>query len=136
MINFIELTDYQMASVFILMLFFHVVDDYYLQGCLSELKQKDWWKNQKGYTEFYKDDYIIALICHATSWSFMINLPWLILTKGNSNAYIILFMGNLIIHAIVDDLKANQKMINLKQDQAIHLFQVFTTWAAYIMIYC
>ena len=30
--------------VLFLMLFLHVVDDYYLQGILASMKQKSWWQ--------------------------------------------------------------------------------------------
>ena len=32
-------------SILILMLFAHIVDDYYLQGWLASAKQKKWWEN-------------------------------------------------------------------------------------------
>jgi hypothetical protein len=37
------------------------------------------------------------------------------------------FMINLTIHAIVDDAKANKKLINLCVDQFIHFGQIFVT---------
>ena len=36
-------------------------------------------------------------------------------------------VGNTIIHAIVDDLKANKKRLNLVQDQLLHLAQIVIT---------
>lgn len=27
----------------LLMIFLHIVDDYYLQGILASMKQKEWW---------------------------------------------------------------------------------------------
>ena len=48
-----------MNNIFIvlLMIFFHIVDDYYLQGWLASAKQKKYW--QENALEFlYKYDYI------------------------------------------------------------------------------
>lgn len=118
-----------MKSVLILlsMVFCHIVDDYYLQGILASMKQKAWWQKQESYCDKYKHDYIIALIMHAFSWAFMISLPLIIV--GASEILIgIAIVINTIIHAIVDDLKANKKKINLVGDQIIHFFQVLVTW--------
>ena len=60
--------------ILIVMLFFHIVDDYYLQGILAKMKQKKWWKENAN-NKKYKYDYIVALICHSFSWAFMIMLP-------------------------------------------------------------
>jgi hypothetical protein len=59
------------------MLFFHIADDYYLQGFLASAKQKSWW--EKNYPNpLYKNDYIIALVEHAFSWTVMIHIPIII----------------------------------------------------------
>lgn len=118
-----------MKSILVLfaMIFCHIVDDYYLQGILANLKQKSWWRNQESYNENYKYDYIIALIMHSFSWSFMIILPF-ILIGVNQYVIVISIAINTIIHAFIDDLKANKKRINLVQDQAIHLLQILSTW--------
>lgn len=63
----IKLTAIQQMMLFFVMLFLHIFDDYYLQGILASMKQKDWWRKQEGYNEKYKDDYIPALFCHAFS---------------------------------------------------------------------
>ena len=63
-------------KIFILfsMIFCHIVDDFYLQGCLAKFKQKKWW--QENYpNELYRNDWIISLLIHAFSWTFMIMLP-------------------------------------------------------------
>ena len=109
------------------MIFCHIGDDYYLQGILASMKQKDWWRKQESYNENYKHDYIIALIMHAFSWAFMIVLP-LILVGTNQYAIVVSIAINTIIHAVVDDLKANKKKINLIHDQTIHITQIFLTW--------
>jgi hypothetical protein len=42
------------------------------------------------------------------------------------------FIYNWLIHAYVDNLKANNHKINLIQDQSIHLVQIIITWALFI----
>ena len=114
------------------MIFAHIVDDYYLQGILASLKQKTWWENQKSYKPMYKYDYIVALIMHAFSWSFMISLP--ILYLGFTKSIVFLIILNTIIHGIVDDLKANKHKINLIIDQSIHIIQIVITWILLVLI--
>ncbi len=118
------------------MFFLHIVDDYYLQGLLGKLKQKSWW--EENYPEaMYKNDYIIALIEHAFSWSFMIMLPVFILMWKTENInmpfYVIAFIINMLIHALVDHLKANQRRFGLLVDQMLHLFQITLTWIALML---
>lgn len=114
------------------MIFAHIVDDYYLQGILASLKQKSWWENQKSYKPMYKYDYIVALIMHAFSWSFMVSLPILYLgfTRWIAAAIIL----NTLTHGIVDDLKANKGKINLIIDQSIHIVQIVITWVLLVLI--
>lgn len=111
--------------IFLTMIFLHIVDDYYLQGILAQMKQKKFWKEQAP-DELYKYDYIWALIMHAFSWTFMIMLP-LIFVSPISPAFYIIFVVNLAVHAYVDNLKANKHKINLWQDQLIHLAQIILT---------
>ena len=112
--------------IFLTMIFLHIVDDYYLQGILAQMKQKKFWKEQAP-DELYKYDYIWALIMHAFSWTFMIMLP-LIFVSPISPAFYVIFVVNLAIHAYVDNLKANKHRINLWQDQLIHLAQIILTF--------
>ena len=118
-----------MKGVLILftMIFCHIVDDYYLQGILASMKQKAWWRKQESYNENYKHDYIIALIMHAFSWAFMISIP-LIIVGAKEIGIAVAIMINATIHAIIDDLKANKKKINLVQDQYCHFLQVLMTF--------
>lgn len=110
------------------MLFAHIVDDYYLQGVLAKMKQKSWWENNAP-DKLYKYDYIVALICHALSWAVMITFPILFASAWNPHWAVYLMLGvNLAIHAVVDDLKANKKKINLIADQSIHFVQIIVTW--------
>ena len=112
--------------IFLTMIFLHIVDDYYLQGILAQMKQKKFWKEQAP-DKLYKYDYIWALIMHAFSWTFMIMLPLIFVSPINPAFYVI-FIVNLAIHAYVDNLKANKHKINLWQDQLIHLTQVILTF--------
>jgi hypothetical protein len=109
------------------MIFFHVVADYNLQGWLATAKQKSYWEANAP-DEMYKRDYIMALIMHSISWTFMIMLPiaWAQGFTINFGFYI-LFVINIAVHALVDHAKANWKMINLWQDQLIHVLQICLT---------
>lgn len=113
------------------MIFLHIVDDYYLQGILASMKQKSWWQSNAP-DPLYKNDYKVALIEHAFSWTFMIMLPSMILMIVNNEYYIakllVIFILNCLIHALIDNLKANVRIINLVQDQTTHLIQVIITW--------
>lgn len=110
------------------MIFLHIIDDYCLQGILASMKQKKWWEKQEQYKELYKYDYIIALIMHSFSWAFMIMLPIAIsLNFDITIAFVIALLANMIIHCIVDDLKANKGKINLVTDQLIHIIQIIVT---------
>lgn len=119
--------------VLLYMIFLHIFDDFHLQGILADMKQKSWWEEQIK-DSLYKHDYIIALFIHAFSWSFMIALP-VIAYYGWITRIDIIFVIvlNCIVHAYIDDKKANKKTLNLVEDQLLHLFQIITTW--YIFIY-
>ena len=123
-------------NIFILlaMIFLHIIDDYKLQGILASMKQKKWWEEQNGYKELYKYDYIPALIEHSFSWTFMIMLPIAISLKFNIGWWVIAYITNMIVHAWIDNLKANNFKINLVTDQSIHLMQIFITWLIFICV--
>ena len=117
------------------MIFCHIVDDYYLQGWLASAKQRDWWKTNAP-NPLYKHDYIMALFMHSFSWSFSILLlptlcKVLLNTEFNIGIYLMLFIENVILHMVVDDLKANKKKINLVQDQSFHLGQIIGSWVIF-----
>ena len=44
--------------ILLAMIFCHIVDDYYSQGILASMKQKEWWKNNAP-DSLYKHDYLI-----------------------------------------------------------------------------
>lgn len=120
-------------KIFILfiMLFLHVVDDYYLQGILAQLKQRSWWEEHAP-DSLYRNDYKVALILHGFSWTFMIMLPVMILMVYTGQIliapFITAFVINWIIHTWVDHLKANVKNCSLVVDQTIHICQIVATW--------
>ena len=109
------------------MVFFHIVDDYYLQGWLASAKQKQWWK-ENAPQDLYRYDYIWALLMHSFSWAFMVMLPIAVVVSFNVGVnFLIGFFFNVFIHALTDDMKANRNIINLWQDQIIHIGQIVVT---------
>lgn len=127
---------YLKIVLLLVMLFCHIVDDYYLQGWLASAKQKSWWKKNAP-VKLYENDYIMALCEHAFSWTFMIMLVPTIYTYFNSQdigLYTFMFLFNWVVHCIVDDCKANKKSINLIHDQLIHIVQIVLTWMAFIVV--
>lgn len=114
--------------VLLSMVFCHIVDDYYLQGKLALFKQKSWWE-EKAPDEMYKYDYIVALMMHSFSWAFMVMLSVAVSQEFQIGAvFVTMFIINTVVHAIVDDLKANKRKINLVTDQSIHISQIIVTF--------
>lgn len=119
--------------ILISMVFCHIVDDYYLQGWLASAKQKSWW-DKNSPDKLYKHDYIAALFMHSFSWTFMMMLvPTIYIILFGGRYYTLVFVANLIIHMITDNLKANVKVINLWQDQLIHMIQIIGTFIVLII---
>ena len=120
-----------MIKIVILMIFCHLIDDYFLQGKFAYLKQKSWWIkacNDDGLSiDKYKNDYKMALFEQSLEWSIAILLPAIFILNVNNWLLVSLVMLNTICHCIVDDLKANQLRLNLIQDQIIHFIQIFLT---------
>ncbi len=117
-----------MIKLLLLMILMHIVDDYYLQGILCEMKQKRWWETREWFKSLYKNDYKMALLMHSMSWSIMILLPSMLLIEISPYLALGVFICNAAIHYYIDDLKANRGRINLVVDQSVHLMQVFITW--------
>ena len=101
-------------------------------GNIGELKAEILVGKSKNYKPIYKYYYIVALIMHAFSWSFMVSLP--ILYLGFTKWIVVAIILNTIIHGIVDDLKANKGKINLIVDQSIHITQIVITWILLVLI--
>ena len=124
-----------MNNVFIIlcMIFCHIIADYNLQGWLASAKQKSYWEKNAP-DKMYKHDYICALIMHSFSWTFMIMLPLMYAVGFKVNSFLLfLFISNIIMHAITDNFKANTKVINLWQDQSIHMYQIVITAALVLL---
>lgn len=121
------------------MLFCHIVDDFYLQpGVLSNMKQEKWWK-ENAPDKLYKNDYLVALLEHAFSWAFMVHIPvfvgmWTGRLSSNVGLCALSFATNWIVHAVVDNTKANKLSINLVTDQIIHVFQIMLIWLVCIFL--
>lgn len=112
------------TQTIVVMLSAHLITDYTLQGWLADGKQKSWWNKiaNGNLPPKYRYDYIAALICHGLYWSIAVCLPlW------NSPMFLQAIIGNTIIHAVVDDLKANRSKLNLIQDQLLHFAQIVVT---------
>ena len=126
------------VALLLFMLLAHILDDYVLQApWLSRGKQKAWWEKNAS-DSLYKNDYIMALVCHALSWSIMIMLPLIIYSLGTGIDLRLFYLAvpvNLTIHAIVDDLKANRHKINLIVDQSIHFGQIIVTWLIFVLVF-
>ena len=124
-------------KVLFLMFLMHIIDDFVFQPiCLSKLKQKSWWKKNienKEELKKYEGDHITALIIHALSWAVMIHLPMFLI--AGDIPLVISIIVNMFIHCVVDDLKANYKIINLTQDQTIHIIQITITYMIFALIY-
>ena len=119
--------------IFLLMIFCHIVDDYYLQGWLASAKQKKYWE-ENAPDKMYRHDYIWALIMHSFSWAFMIMLPVAFFMNFNIGfEFVMLFVWNVFLHAITDDVKANSKKINLIQDQMVHILQIIATFLCLVV---
>lgn len=120
--------------ILVLMLLGHLVADYTLQGWLADGKQKSWWRkifggHEDAVPDKYKNDYKAALFCHALYWSIFICAPFFA-----SSWFLLAIVLNTVVHAIVDDLKANQFKINLIQDQLLHLGQILITFGAFMFL--
>lgn len=127
-------------KVLLLMFLFDIIDDFVLQPiCLSKLKQKRYWIEEcKKYNlniSKYDTDYITALITHGLSWSIMIHVPLMFLGGIRDDFFLLLsVLFNAVIHAIIDNLKANKLKINLDVDQCLHGLQIVITWIVFSLI--
>lgn len=110
--------------VLVLMILGHLIADYPLQGWLASAKNKSYWKETKT-----PHDWIMALICHSMMWGIIVFLPIMYFSWQELNLFWIALPINIVIHCVVDDLKANKKLINLCVDQLAHLGQIILTWS-------
>jgi hypothetical protein len=118
--------------VLFLMIFMHIVDDYYLQGILAKMKQKSWWKENAPQI-MYEHDYLAALYAHGFSWAFLVTLPLVIACYEHIKpiTYAGVLLINMHAHAVIDHSKCNRHEINLIQDQLIHLAQILVLYGLF-----
>ena len=127
--------------VFWLCMAMHLIADYTLQGCLTDLKTRQWWKimvdtmeaehpdwsyeKKHQVRKMYLNDYMAGLICHSLMWSILTFLPLLLITTPGIVTYAIIV--NTFTHMVIDHMKANMHIINLRDDQFGHLIQILST---------
>ena len=126
------------SYILLFMIFMHIIDDFKFQGIMASMKQKSWWEKQEGYNDKYRFDYIPALLCHAFSWSMMIHLPILVYYNFDMGAqwefFIFMIISQFLVHAFIDNAKANWKVTNLVVDQIFHFFQIVLSWILLIIL--
>lgn len=130
--------------ILFIIVYLHIYDDFHMQGILANMKQKNWWEQQyspillkkEKQRELYGKDYLCALVIHAFSWAFITHIPYMIMCIVNPALvplYVLTLVVNMVIHAVVDDLKANKEKINLWTDQSIHICQIIITWLIWLV---
>lgn len=117
-----------MIYVILIMILFHIIDDFVLQPiCLSKLKQKTFWEPYIKDNSLYENDYKVALAIHGLSWAIMIHIPLMVYGVNEIGVFISVIL-NSIIHAYIDDKKANKLNISLLEDQLLHGIQIAGTF--------
>ena len=124
----------ELIIILILMILCHLFADYPLQGWLAQAKAKAYWKDTKT-----PNDWVMALLCHATMWGIMIYLPIIIIGETDFGGFIELMFWltlplNICGHFLIDNAKANEHKISLITDQICHLIQIVITWSFYVLL--
>ena len=143
--------------ILFVMIFLHIVDDFYLQGVLANMKQKKWWESQikliakerlgskprSYFKHLYQYDWAASLAIHGFSWSFMVNIPSLAVLLSNKSVandvvvtYVVMVLGNAALHAYIDDAKCNAFKLSLLEDQILHLCQIIVMWVIFVVEVC
>lgn len=139
--------------ILFLMLLMHYIEDFHLQGCLANLKQKKWWEKQISNNDMhshyalehsiYKNDYKMSLFAHSIENALFVMLPLIIdmliseFTHYLQNTWILFIPSTILIcvsHYLIDDSKANEMKINLVQDQLYHLCVILLIFLCYFPI--
>lgn len=121
-------------SIFLCMVFLHIVDDFKMQGILAEFKQKSWWRKNCP-DPLYRHDWAISLVAHCVSWAFFIMLPIMVHFRFEVPIWFLpVFVANVCIHFCIDHLKANLHKINLVQDQLAHFVQIIFTFTIFLLL--
>lgn len=102
------------------------------------MKQKNWWKIDEE-KSIYKNDYKVALIAHGFSWAFVVSIPVIavyLLSNNIDGIWIVLteICLNVCVHAYIDNAKANDHVINLVEDQSLHVLQIVLMWFICIVL--
>lgn len=142
-------------KIFILffMLLMHYIEDFHLQGCLANLKQKKWWEKQMSNNDMhshyalehsiYRNDYKMSLFAHSIENALFVMLPMIVdmliseFTHCLQNTWILFIPSTILIcvsHYLIDDSKANEMKINLVQDQLYHLCIILLIFLCYFPI--
>ena len=139
--------------ILFLMLLMHYIEDFHLQGCLANLKQKKWWEKQMSDNDMhshyalehsiYRNDYKMSLFAHSIENALFVMLPLIIdlliteFIHYLQNTWILFIPSTILIcvsHYLIDDLKANEMKINLVQDQLYHLGVILLIFLCYFPI--
>ena len=111
------------SMILIMMMFCHVVEDFYLEGCLA-------WMNTE-LRALQQKDYKIVLMMQSLSWTCCIFIP-IIYHIGHCGwmyeevPFLVTFVLDWIIQAIVTSLKYHKGVISLAQKQIVNILQVVT----------
>jgi len=126
-----EFVTYNYFTLYITMLFFHIVADYNLQGILGQMKTVRFWKDlkeqeskrQDGF-KISKKDWLMPMLEHCFMWSFIVHLPIMIFYTINPITILVSIIIHTCFHFLIDSLKANTNDINLIADQIFHMVQI------------
>ena len=126
-----EFVTYNYFTLYITILFFHIIADYNLQGILGQMKTVRFWKDlkereskrQDGF-KIHEKDWIMAMAEHSFMWSFIVHLPIMIFYTINPITILSSICINTCFHFIIDSLKASTNTINLLIDQLFHMAQL------------
>ena len=121
-----EVSIMSVEFVILAMIFCHILDDFVLQplGVLSNMKQRSWWE-ENAPDKKYECDHLIALLMHGLSWAFMVMLPIAVYYRVYVGFdFVACFIIHALLHSIIDDMKANARLINLCVDQGLHMAQI------------
>lgn len=114
----------------ILTLALHFISDFNLQigARLHEMKQKEWWTRM--FEEYgiidnkkYRNDWFVCLLIHSFVWTAITFAPMIWLYGNKFITYCVLGF-EFVVHAMIDNAKANDMTINLVEDQLWHLGQI------------
>ena len=122
-------------KVLLLSLGLHILADFTLQGLFRDLKSWTWWGRMfdqlhlgNDHRSLYRYDYLCALLLHALYWSLITYAPLIWFSDLSDMAVVVLVVTNTVVHAAIDNEKANTGTINLWIDQTFHFVQIGATF--------